>query len=481
MSDLRARISSASLAQGTTALLGKASNVVLGIVLARLLFPEDYGLFAVTLIVTSLANMLSNFGFQSYIIQVRELNSATINTCYTLNVLLSIALGAVVALIGLLWPDPPLFLPQMMLLYGLHVFISGLSYIELALLKRDLDFVRSSRAELAYTVTSMGGRVAFAFANFGALCFPLGDVIGALVRYLLVREMSRCTPRIVLPRPGESSAALWFGMHSTSVGLASFFGNQTDKFLITTQFPMASVGLFAFASNAAAMFYSAFIVPQTSVFLATFARLRDDAVAARQVLATSSRLIYSLALPVNILLLLETEHILSAVYTDKWLPAAVLVRIFAIDFIVRSMVSSIAGLQMSFGLAGAASKTKWRSALLVVAALLVATALGADIVGYAVASVVGNLLAALHNTWVNGRLIDVRWLDYLRNLMAPTIIAFASTLAWWLTRPAWVDWTLWPALVAACLVWLLSYLCLTAVFNRMVFDVLFSTLRNKAR
>ena len=118
---------------------------------------------------------------------------------------------------------------------------------------------------------------------------------------------------------------------------------------------------------------------------------------------------------------------------------------------------------------------------MVVAALLVATALGADIVGYAVASVVGNLLAALHNTWVNGRLIDVRWPDYLRNLMAPTIIAFASTLAWWLTRPAWVDWTLWPALVAACLVWLLSYLCLTAVFNRMVFDVLFSTLRNKAR
>ena len=145
MSDLRARISSASLAQGTTALLGKASNVVLGIVLARLLFPEDYGLFAVTLIVTSLANMLSNFGFQSYIIQVRELNSATINTCYTLNVVLSIALGAVVALIGLLWPDPPLFLPQMMLLYGLHVFISGLSYIELALLKRDLDAVRTDQ------------------------------------------------------------------------------------------------------------------------------------------------------------------------------------------------------------------------------------------------------------------------------------------------------------------------------------------------
>lgn len=476
---MNARISRASLAQGVTALLGKASNLVLGIVLARLLFPEDYGLFAISMVVTGLANMLSNFGFQSYIIQAREINPRIINTCYTLNVLLSVVLGGLVALLGQLWLNPPPLLPQMLLLYGVYIFVSGLSYIELALLKRDLDFALSARAELAYTVTSMSGRMAFAATNFGALCFPLGDVIGAVVRYLMVMRMSQARVRLARPDRGSLRETLAFGMHSTAVGLASFFANQTDKLLVTASFPVASVGLFAFANSTAATFYNAFIVPQSSVFLASFARLRDDTGAARNLLAKSTRLIFSAALPVNVLLLLETERILSLVYTDKWLPAAVLVRVFAIDFVVRSMFSSIAGIQMSFGLAREAAKTKWCNALLVVGCLLVATVLRVDIFGYAVAAMVGNLLATLNNARVNGRLLDVRWWPYLHNLLPPALIAIACTLIWWLLRPLFVSWTPSMAVVALCAAWTATYLALSWLFNRVLFTPLFAVLRRR--
>jgi len=477
MSELRARITRASAAQGATALMGKAANLVLGILLARVLFPDDYGLFAICMIVTGLANLLSNFGFQSYLIQARELDEATIDACHTLNVLLSLALGLVVAALGLAWPGRHELLAPMLLLYGLYVFVSGLSYIELALLKRELDFKRSSRAELAFTLASQGGRLGFAVAGLGALCFPLGDLLGASVRYAMVRGIRPHRPALVRPRWDSSRDALWFGVHSTSIGLASFCAGQTDKLLLSLNFPVASVGLYAFAGNTAAMFYNAFIVPQTSVFHAAFSRLRDDVAAARQVLAVSTRLVFSLALPVNLLLMLETDRIIVAVFTEKWLEAAPLVRILAVDFVVRSMFSGIVGMQLSFGQAAAAARTKWQSAMLVVLSLLLAWQMGVGLTGYAMAYVIGNLLAAMNNLHANGRLLDLRWLPFLGNLLAPALVATASTLAWYLGRPLAAGLGTWPALLLMCTLWSGTYLVLSLAFNRMVFSALGSLWR----
>ena len=481
MSEMKARIARASLAQGVTALIGKATNMVLAIALARLLFPEDYGLFTITLVVTGLANMLSHFGFQSYIIQAKELTTEAINTCYTLNLGFSIVLGLVVAGVGLAWSDPPPLLPVMLCMYALLVFLSGLTYIELALMKRDLDFTRSSRADLSFTLVSMSGRVGFAAAGLGALCFPLGDVLGGLVRFVLVRRMSKARLKLAMPSRTISGEALWFGMHATSVGLASFVANQSDKVLITANHPVAAVGLYGFGSNTAAMFYNAFIIPQTSVFQATFARLRDDLDEARRVLGVATRLIFSTALPLNVLWLLEAERLLLAIFGPRWVEAAPLIQVFAIDYLVRSMFSGITGLQMSFGLASEAARTKWANALVFVIFLLAATWIGTAIVGYAIAYVSANVVATAHNLHVNGRLLQLRWGAYALNLLPPALIALASTGVWWLARPYLAALPLWPAVGALAGAWLGTYLLLTIGFNRMVFTTMLGALRKKTK
>ena len=474
------KVSGAARSQAVTALAGKAINLLLGIVLARLLLPEDYGLFTIALIVIGLANLVSNFGFQSYIIQAKSLSQQEINICFTLNMGMSALLGSIVASIGFFWSDSSSYLATMFVLYGFFIFISGLSYIRLALLKRDLDFAASSRADLAYTVVSMGGRVGFAAAGLGALCFPLGDALGALVRWLLVTRLSTVVPRLEMPSRASSREVIRFGAHATSVGMASFVANQSDKALVTINHPVAAVGLYGFGSNTAAMFYNAFIVPQTSVFLATFARLRDDLEEARRVVAVATRLIFSLALPLNILWLLETERLLNAVFGPQWLAAAPLVRIFAVDYLIRSMVSGITGMQMSFGLAAAAARTKWTNAAVFVGFLLLATWLQVDITGYAIAYVAANIVATVHNLCVNGRLLQIRWIPYLANLMPPAVIAVVSTLAWWVAGPYFRSLPLWPALGGLAGTWLLTYALLTAGFNRMVLRTLMAALKAKS-
>lgn len=473
-------VARASFAQGSTALVGKAVNLLLAIVLARLLHPEAYGLFTISLVVTGLANMLSNFGFQSYIIQAKNVTAETINTCYTLNVILSTSLGLLVAGVASLWPDPPPLLPEMLALYALFIFVSGLSYIELALLKRQLEFNRSAKAELSYTVVSMSGRVGFAAAGFGALCFPLGDVIGSLVRWLFVRKMSSASLRLVRPSTTESRDVLWFGAHATSAGIASFVVNQTDKILIAISQSISSVGSYGFASNTAAMFYNAFIVPQTSVFLAAYARLREHAEEARRVLQVSTRLIFSMALPLSVVWVLEAERLLVLVFGPQWAGAAPLIRIFAVDYLIRSMFSGITGVQMAFGFVSEAARTKWINAGVFVAFLAAAAILRAGIVEYALAYVCADVITMLHNFHVNGRLLKVRWIPYFRNLAPPAAIAVASTLAWWGLRPFLEPQPPWIALIGLAGSWLLAYFVLTMAFNRTVMSTMLGVLAKRS-
>jgi PST family polysaccharide transporter len=477
MDGLRERIFRATLAQGGMALLGKLANLGLSILLARLLFPEDYGLAAIALVLAALATLLGNFGFQSYLIQSRDVAQAEIDSCYTLNTIFSLLLGMVIAVAGQLWPGLPPTLRWMLALYGLQVVVMGQAQVQLALLKRQLDFRRSGQAELANTVVSASGRVAFALAQYGALCFPLGDLLGALARLLIARRMGGPRPRLLPLSTLSARGPLRFGLHSTSIGLASFFANQTDKLLLAAAFPVASVGLYAFSGNAAAMFYNAFIVPQTSVFLAAFSRLREDVDAARGYLMDSTRLVFSLALPVNLLLLLETERVLLVVFTEKWLPAAPLVQLLALDFVVRSMFTGITSLQLSFGLAAAAARTKWINATIIVACLASAYLMQLPLYGYALAGLAGNLLATFHNVLVNGRLLQLRWLRYFGNLLPPAAVALAATLAWYLARPLWAGNPDLVQLLASSALWLLAYALLTLAFNRMAVAVLLKAAR----
>lgn len=483
MKDIGSGIARAAMAQGATAVVGKAATVVSTILLARLLYPEDFGLQTFAFMVMGLANMFSNFGFQTYIIQAKKLSTEQLDICFTLNIVFSAVLGLLVGSIGFVWPATPLMFREMLVLYGAMIFVSGLSYSQLAVMKRQLQFRGPSRAELAFSLTSSFCRVVFAFAGFGALCFPMGDLLGALVRWLASRQIGGVSLRMRMPRGAESGEVLRFGAYTTSVGLASFVANQVDKALLTATHPAASIGFYGFATTMSAMFYNAFIVPQSSVFLAAFARLQDDINGARKILAASSRFIFSLALPLNVMWLLEAERIVTVVFGDRWLEAAPLIRILAVDYLVRSMFSGITGLQLSFGRAREAALTKWLNSALFVTFMLVAWAVKMDIQGYAMMFVAASILSTAHNIHVNGKLVNFNLAPYLGNLLAPAAIALVSTAVWWLARR---EFSTRPALLPLAVAggaWLTTYIALTGIFNRIVVDqlgVIFQRRSNKS-
>jgi O-antigen/teichoic acid export membrane protein len=423
----------ASKIQLVATLLSKGIGAIFTIWLARILFPADYGYLTIAILVTGFLTIFSNFGFQSFLLQNDNTDIKVSHTTFFLEIIFS--LGVAGLIIGGSFLAEHHYsndtIAVMLRLYSLNIFIDTLGHTPVALLKKELDFGASSKGEIAYAITSHSARVLFALNGFGAISFPLGDIVGSVLKTVIIYYYSTFRPRTSMFARAYVSPILSFGGYTSITSVASYFANQTDKLLITSFYPVSSIGLYNFGYGQSGMFYNLVLASQVSVFQSMFARLKNDLKQAREAIYKITRFINFLCLPFYTYAIIEAKLIIGIVFTEKWLPAAFYFQVFAADFMIRTFFASVTAIQISFGLAKQAAKTKIITSIVFVAMLLIAILFN-TLEYYALAYLAASIVSALINLYVNGSVVQLNfktyWLNFLPNILtiAITIILYVS-------------------------------------------------------
>lgn len=74
------------------AFLGQGVTFIVGLVLARLLSPDEYGLIGICLIFTTVLNGIVDSGFSKALIRRTDVTNADYNTMFILNMVMSVIL-----------------------------------------------------------------------------------------------------------------------------------------------------------------------------------------------------------------------------------------------------------------------------------------------------------------------------------------------------------------------------------------------------
>ena len=80
-----------------SAVVGAVAQFAIGVVLARLLQPADFGLITLALVVFGLANGIGDLGIASAIVQRKALTDRHLRAAFTLSVAFGLALSALFA------------------------------------------------------------------------------------------------------------------------------------------------------------------------------------------------------------------------------------------------------------------------------------------------------------------------------------------------------------------------------------------------
>jgi len=294
-----------------------------GILLARLLSPSEFGLFAV---VTFLLTFLTTFGdaglAASLVRQAHEPVEEDYQAVFTIQQVL------VVSVVILFWLAAPwvasaYHLPRhdswVFRLLSLSLLCTSFQVIPAARLERHLSFDKLAMVEVVMSFVFYSTAVGLAWKGVGALSFAIAMVARALTGAILV---NRASPwRIHWRWDWERARVhLNFGVPYQGIGFLSLLTSSITPVFIGLLIGAASVGYINWAQMVSGYPVAALMVMQR-VYLPAFARLQLHKESLTQFVEQVLRATNGLAAPVAILTLVSIGPLTRFVFGQKWLVA----------------------------------------------------------------------------------------------------------------------------------------------------------------
>lgn len=157
-------------------------NFVIGIILARLLDPKQYGLIAMITIFLAVSRSFVNSGFTQALIRKNDAKQIDYSTVFFFNIVISILLYLILfsfaPLISRFYDEPKLTIILQVL--GIGLVVDALSIIQRARLTKRIDFKLQAKISVVASLISGIVGIIFAFLGFG---------VWALVAKILLRQI----------------------------------------------------------------------------------------------------------------------------------------------------------------------------------------------------------------------------------------------------------------------------------------------------
>lgn len=258
-------------------ILGQGVTFIVGLVLARLLSPEEYGLIGIVTIFTSILVGVVDSGFGNSIIRKHKVSDEDYCTLFFFN------LAASVALFMLLFASAPwiaiffgkLELVALVRVMGLLLIIHALTIVQGVNLTRRIDFKTKTKAAVIASVTSGAIGIGMAFAGFG---------VWSLVGQQLARHSvySGCLWIFNYWRPKlkfsfESLRYMWgFGWKLLLSGLLNHVWAELNKVVVSKFYSTAMLGQFSKAGEFSRIFSTNLTTIVERVTYPSLAQVQDD-------------------------------------------------------------------------------------------------------------------------------------------------------------------------------------------------------------
>jgi PST family polysaccharide transporter len=295
----------------------------IGIVLARLLGPQEFGTYAVAMVALLVMLSFNELGVSLAIVRWPGDPRAILPTVTTLST------GASIAVYAGAFAGAPAFAAAMgdpgatgvVRLLALQVLLSGLVATPAAVLQRHFQQKRRMLIDQVNTWVGALTSVALAVAGTGAMSLAVGRLAGSGVAAVLFVRLAPEPLRFGFDR-GHARALLRFGLPLAGSSLVVFGVTTVDQLVVGHTLGATALGLYVLAFNLSSWPVAMFSQPVRSVAPAAFARLQHDPPTLRRAFTTAVGLLAAVTLPVCLLLVGAADPLIRFVYGPAWGPAA---------------------------------------------------------------------------------------------------------------------------------------------------------------
>lgn len=322
-------------------LIAAISSVVLG----RCLVASDYGIVSFAFIFINFMANFADFGIGSALIQRKELDKSSINTAFTLKLLIGSAV--IIVTFALSVPAPHFFdnpqVVEIIRLLSLSFLITSISFLPNALLTREMDFKKISIAEITLSFLNSLVSIILALNGYGYWSIVVAYLCANLVCAVMLSLFKPVPVRLHIDKK-IAHEFLSFGGYLFLSGLLVFLIFNLDNFIIGTVNGAKELGYYAIAYTWGSMICVLMYMVVLRVIFPLMAKLQDDEYRMKNTYLKTLEYSAYLVVLVNIILFSLSREFLVCILgqnSDKWLPALASLRILCFYGILRGLLEPV--------------------------------------------------------------------------------------------------------------------------------------------
>ena len=305
------------------AFLGQGVTFIVGLVLARLLTPEEYGLIGIVLVFTTVLLGIVDSGFSNALIRKQDVTDEDYSTLFIFNLVVSIVMYA---LLFALAPWIASFFNNVQLIVlvrvtGLLLIIQALSIVQQTILSRRLDFKTKTKASFISALVSGIIGIIMAFMGYGVWSLVAQQLSRQALYSISLWVFNRWRP--ILRVSIRSLKYMWsFGWKLLVSGLLNNIWNELYQVVVGKFYNPATLGQYTRSRQYASIFSQNLTNIFQRVTFPVLSKIQDDKLhmvsAYRRIIKTSMFVTVMLMIPMGAI----SEPLIYCLIGPQWHLAA---------------------------------------------------------------------------------------------------------------------------------------------------------------
>lgn len=411
----------------------KGITMVVSIILARLLMPQDYGVIALTGIFLNLSDILIDGGFSTTLIRKKDVDDCDYSCVLTVSCFIASFLYIIFFFIAPTvanYYEEPTFSPVLRVL-GLTVFIQAFTSTRTAIVNRSMQFKFLCYCNIASSIISgiIGIIVAYLGAGVWAIVVQRLLQTFLLTALLFIKIKFKIKWQVSFERMKE---ILKFSTGVVSASLLYFITNNLYSAVIGKKYSVEDLGYYSKGNQLPEQISLYTFSAVSGVLLPTISSCQNDLARVKHIIRKVTVFSTYVIFPLMVGMILTSVELIVLLLSDKWISAAPIMIGSCIYYI--GMPFTLMNSQIYYALDHSFMKFKIeiiRFILMVIGLVVGSFILNCSIAQLSIVGGVIMVIMAIISAYEAGKMLHYSGREMISDIIKPIICTTIMGLAVW--------------------------------------------------
>lgn len=451
-------------------------ELVVQIIMARLLAPDDFGALAIMLVFVNLGNVIVQSGLNTALIQTPDATDEDFSTVFWMSLGLSILLYSIVyiiaPLIGAFYEMDRIVWPLRGL--SLVLIVNSLNSVQVARVTRDLQMKKIFQSTIVSVFVSAASGIYAACVGAGLWALVVQQVtyqvVGCAVLYIQVDWRPRMVFSVARARKLFS-----FGWRLLASGLLDQAYQSMTDLIVGKRFSPSQLGLVSQGKKYPLAIGSMLDGAIQPVMLSAVSHVQDDKQRVKRLVRRALKTSTFLIVPTMIAFACCAPRLIPALLGDQWKDSVTFLQVYCVTYALLPIHTTNLQALNGMGRSDLFFKLELVKKSYGLTVLLFCAFVLNDVYLMVVSSVVTGVMSTFVNAWPNKRVIGYSYSEQICDIAPAFLLSgFAAAAA---LAVGWLGLGSWVTVALQCFAFTVVYLALSAAIHLEAFAYLLRTAR----